>query len=252
MKKTESTGFTSLVSMLSILFAFVIVCALCVTLLVSLGVMNVDWLAPTRATEGQKTPSSPSGIGVSGELGGVTLDETTVRRVLSELPFFDNFYAKIYATYIGSGPDGIFKTEAYDVYRSGDKYKIITYDSHMNKTRTLICDGVQVLIKNETNGTSNTFPVGDEFSFSAEAPIPDFSVFKTEKYEIERYYLANDEYIFVCTFSEMKITDEVRISVDTGAVTMFKSLQDGREFYDYTLFEFDTDHVFAAGEFDIS
>ena len=50
----------------------------------------------------------------------------------------------------------------------------------------------------------------------------------------------------------MKITDEVRISVDTGAVTMFKSLQDGREFYDYTLFEFDTDHVFAADEFDIS
>lgn len=252
MKKTESTGFTSLVSMLSILFAFVIVCALCVTLLVKLGVMNVDWLTPARATEGQKSQTTPSDGGVSGELGEITLDETTVRRVLSELPFFDTFYAKIYATYIGNGPDGIFKTEAYDVYRRGDKYKIVTYDSHMNKIRTLICDGKQVLVKDETNGDASTFPVSDAFSFAAEAPIPDFSIFKTKKYEVEKYYLAGEEYVFVCTLTEMNITDEVRVAAETGVVTMFKSSQNGREFYDYTLYTFDTDYSFAVGEFDIS
>lgn len=252
MKKTESNGLTSLVSMLSILFAFVAVCVICVAVLVRVGVMNVDWLAPASTTDEKQTPTTPSESGISGELGELTLDETSIRRVLSELPFFDNFYAKIYATYIGSGPDGIFKIESYDVYKSGGKYKIITYDNHMSKIKTEICDGTRVLIRDETNGSERLFPVGDEFSFYSVAPMPDFSAFKTERYDIDRYFISGDEYVFVCSFPDMKITDEVRVNALTGAVTSFKSTMNGRQFYTYELFTFDTDRTFDAGEFSVS
>lgn len=250
MKKTESTGFTSLVSMLSILFAFVIVCALCVTLLVRLGVMNIDWLSPASSTGEPLTPTAQSESGVSGEIGEVTLDETSVRRVLSELPFFDNFYAKIYATYIGSGPDGIFRTEAYDVYRSGDKYKIVSYDNSSRKT--IVCDGKQVMIRDEIEGIENVFPVTDDYSFSAQSPIPDFSIFKSGRYEVDKYYISGSDYVFYCTFSDLGITDEVRVSADSGIVTLFRSNKDGKLFYDYSLFTFETDRTFDEGEFSIS
>ena len=249
MKKTESNGLTSLISMLSILFAFVAVCVICVAILVRVGVMNVDWLAPASFTEENPSPTMPSESGISGEISELTLDETSFRRVLSELPFFDNFYAKIYATYIGSGPDGIFKIESYDVYRSGDKYKIITYDNHMTKIKTLVCDGEQVMIKNETSGSEMIYPVSDEFDFYSEAPMPDFSIFKNENYVIDRYFISGEEYVFVCTFPDMRITDEVRVSAETGAVTSFKSSMDGKQFYNYELYSFDTDRTFADGEF---
>lgn len=253
MKKTESNGLTSLISMLSILFAFVLVCVICVSVLVRLGVMNVDWLAPSSSSDDKPSPTAQSEREISGEMSEVILDETSIRRVLSELPFYDRFYAKIYATYIGSdGPGGIFKIESYDVYRDGGKYKIITYNNHMAKIRTLICDGENVLIRDETSGTGRTFPVSDGFTFYSDAPMPDFSVFKNERYVIDRYYISGNEYVFVCTFPDMNITDEVRVSVDTGAVTMFKSTIGGRQFYSYELFTFDTNRTFDAGEFSIS
>ena len=253
MKKTESNGLTSLISMLSILFAFVLVCVICVAVLVRLGVMNVDWLTPVSSSDGKPTPTMQNESGVSGNVSEVVLDETSIRRVLSELPFYDDFYAKIYATYIGSdGPNGIFKIESYDVYRDGGKYKIITYDNHMEKVRTLICDGENVLIRDETSGAVRTFPVSDGSTFYSEAPMPDFSVFKNERYDIDRYFISGDEYVFVCTFPDMNITDEVRVSIGTGAVTMFKSTIGGRQFYSYELFTFEPNRAFDAGEFSIS
>lgn len=253
MKKTESNGFTSLISMLSILLAFVVVCVICVAVLVRLGVMNVDWLAPVSSSDDKPSQTLPSEREMSGEISEIVLDETSVRRVLSELPFYDNFYAKIYATYIGSdGPGGIFKIESYDVYRDGAKYKIITYNNHMQKIRTLICDGENVLIKDETTGDSRAFPVSDGFTFYSEAPMPDFSVFKNGRYDVDRYFISGDEYVFICTFPDMKITDEVRVSIETGAVTLFKSTIDGRQFYNYELFTFDQGRAFDASEFAIS
>lgn len=253
MKKTEPNGLTSLISMLSILFAFVLVCVICVAVLVRVGVMNVDWLAPASSDDEKPSPTAQSEREMSGDINEIVLDETSIRRVLSELPFYDNFYAKIYATYIGSdGPGGIFKIESYDVYRDGGKYKIITYNNHMAKIRTLICDGENVLIKDETSGISRTFSVSDGFSFYSEAPMPDFSVFKNERYDIDRYFISGDEYVFVCTFPDMNITDEVRVSVVTGAVTVFKSTIDGRQFYSYELFTFEQNRVFSADEFMIS
>lgn len=253
MKKTESNGFTSLISMLSILFAFVAVCVICVVILVNVGVMNVDWLAPASSSDDKPSTAAPDESGFSGYFGEVTLDESSIRFVLDKLPFFDNFHAKIYATYIGSGDsDMIFKIESYDVYRDGEKYKIITYDNHMSGTRTLVCDGKNVMIEDFVTNTVGSFPVSDGFDFYSEAPMPDFSIFKSGKYSVDRYFISGDEYVITCTFPDMNITDEVRVSAETGAVTSFKSSIDGRQFYEYTLYTFEKDITFGAEFFALS
>lgn len=253
MSKEKNGGVLSLLSVLSILAAFIAVCFVVIWILVSAGVMNVSWISAERT---QKPEQSENGEGMI--IRGVTdteLDENSMRAVLSNIPFSDRFYSRFFTTYFGrygeDGVGGIFKIEAYDVYRSADKYKIITYNNFMQPQKTVVCNGERVRVTDETSGTYSDFEISDEFSFAALSPMPDFSVFKTGKYEVTEFYFEDGEYHITCRHTEADMVDVIRINAETGVLTYFKTEFGGDRMSEYTLFNYDTDYKFADSEFTI-
>lgn len=250
--KNEHSGLKSLLSVLSILVAFALVCGGVIYVLIRTGAMNVGESGETEAIE----PTSPSHTKDSSvtELHGIEFGKDELYTVLSDIPFYDRFYARIYMTYIGrygvGGEGAIFKMENYDVYKNGDKYKIVTYNSNMSPQKYVICDGESVSVVNEKN-EQKIYPVSDAFTFVNQSPMPDFSIFQTERYEITEYSLSDGEYTISCYFPDMGITDELRITEDGGVVTYFRSVFGGKTFVEFSLFDFNSDYPFAADEFSV-
>ena len=255
MKKIEKSSVLSLVSMLSIFFAFILVCVLCIFCLSRLDVIDIDWLFGTDDQEFSPNITSSSGNGVFGDRSELTLNENDLRRILSEVPFVDNYSMRIYATYIGSygvdGKGGNYKIEAYDVYKSGEKYKIQTYNYRMQPIKTVVCDGVSVSLYDIETDIEKLFPVSEYLSFSLQSPMPDFSVFQTEKYRIKSCELDGGEYAFVCEFYDMGIVDNIRIDAKSGVVTYFTSVIGGKTIFEYTVNKFEMGVEFSPEEFAI-
>ena len=253
MSKDKNSGALSLISVLSILAALIAVCAVVIGILVSTGVMNVSWLKVDPST--RSSSSSGEGDVVIRGYEEAGLDEAAVRSVLGNVPFSDTFYSRFFTTYIGrygvEGVGGIFKIEAYDVYRSKDKYKIITYNNFMQPQRTVVCDGERVRVSDEVTGNYADYELSDAFSFSAVCPMPDFSVFLTGKYEITDFYIVDGEYNITCRHTDADTTDEVHISSDSGALTYFRTDFGGQRMSEYTLFNYDTSYEFADDEFNV-
>lgn len=255
MKKIEKSSVLSLVSMLSIFFAFILVCVLCIFCLSRLDVIDIDWVFGTGDQDTSPNLPMSSGDGVFGDRTELTLNENDLRSILSDVPFIDNYSMRIYATYIGSygvdGKGGNYKIEAYDVFKSGEKYKIQTYNYRMQPIRTVVCDGVNVSLYDIETNTESLFPASEHLSFSLQAPMPDFSVFQTEKYRIKSFELDGGEYAFVCEFYDMGIVDNIRIDAETGIVTYFTSVIGGKTIFEYTVNKFESDVEFSPEEFAI-
>ena len=253
MNKNKTGGVLSLLSVLSILAAFVVVCTVVIAILVSAGVMNVSWIgAENSDRSGESEKAGEMIIRTSEE---TEINDVAMRAILSDIPFSDTFYARFFTTYIGrygvDGVGGIFKIEAYDVYRSGDKYKIITYNNFMQPQKTVVCDGDRVRITDETSGTYADYDMSDTFTFALVSPMPDFSVFETGEYEITDVSYSEGEYEIVCRHTQANTTDTVRISEETGTLTYFKTDFNGERMSEYTLFNYDTSYVFSASDFKI-
>ncbi|MBQ0124770.1 MAG: hypothetical protein KBS59_00415 [Clostridiales bacterium] len=265
-KDTKHTGIKSLLSMLSIILVFAAVCALCIFLLNKAGVINVDWLRSTEAEEttAKTGPDIPLGEGHNGTYSEIVLDDTELRAILDSVPFYDTFYFRVYVTYVGkygfSGVGANYKVEVYDIYKDGEKYKIITYNDRMRTLSQITCDGESVELYDYETKSRKLYPVSEDFTFGAQAPLPDFAIFTKEEYDVLGYYGADDEYVITCRFDKMNLTDEIHVDGESGLVTYFKSIYDyldGKYSIEYSLSEFAvgtgaSGHIYTPADFAIT
>lgn len=253
MKKAKINGAKAMLSMLSLFLAFVVMCVLCLSLLSRLGFID---FSPSNDDDDPKHSSSigdPQNSGVDGDYNEITLDENDIRNILSDIPFYDSFYAKIYTTYIGSygvdGKGGNFKIEAYEVYRLGEKYVIKTYNSMMQLVKTVVCDGERVKITDHITLGESIFDAGELFTFENQAPLPDFSISSIGKYDIVDVEHVDGEYIIKCSMTDMNVDDEVHIDENSGIITYFCSSSNGKTRIEYTLNTFSNDQKFDDSMF---
>jgi|GEM_PF-1364712 len=255
MKTGERTGLKTIASMLTIFVGFVIVCAAAILLLVGIGVMNVDWMREADDDDQWQSAVIAAEDGVFGSYREIGFDKNDFASVLDVLPFGDGYFIQCFAAYFDRSGDEIadvnVTVEAYDIYKSGDKYKIITYDSRLNITGEVICDGENVYVSDAVGGTVDTYPLTEAHSFDAMSPMPDFSALKTGKYEITDFSLsaAGDEYIIKCYMSDTNMTDDIHVDFDTGVISHFVSTVDGVTVYDYSIGEYVGNYAFPSNEF---
>ena len=248
--KNEHTGLKSLLSVLSILIVFGLVCGGIIYTLVKTGAMNFG--GEQGSTTSSSAASSKRDDEMLTDVKELGFGKSELQTVLLQTPFSDTYYARIYTTYVGrygvEGTGANFKIEIYDIYKSAEKYKIITYNSGMTPQKYVICDGENVAVL-DGEGVGKTYPVSETFSFVYQSPMPDFSIFETEKYEITSYSLSDGEYTVYCKFPDMGITDEIHIDEETGVVNYFRSAFGGKTFVEYSLFDFDREYPFSEDEF---
>lgn len=247
MKKAKINGAMTMLSMLSLFLAFAVLCVLCLSLLERFGFIDFGG-TPNDDPKQSSSVGEPQKDGIDGGYSEISLDEGDIEKILSDIPFYDSFYAKIYTTYIGSyginGKGGNFKIEAYDVYRDGEKYVIKTYNIMMKLVETIVCDGERVKITDHVTRSESVFDVGELFTFEAQAPIPDFSIFSLGRYDIVDFDLVDGNYVIKCVMSDMNVTDEIHISKDDGMVMYLKSEFGGKTAVEYTLNVFSVDQNF--------
>lgn len=240
-KKPKFFSLKPVLSVISLILAFAVVCGGVLLILNQTGVINLRWARTEQQKQQQSTGFIDSGTH-SGKYYEINLDDESIRNILENIPFYETFFLRSYVTYVGQygikGEGSNIRIEAYDVYKWENRYKVITYNSTMTKTDTVICDGEKVRVIDETLNLQKDYPVTDDFAFNLQSPIPDFSVFRTEKYEILSAGVENGEYIITCRMSELGMTDEIHINMNNGFVTYFKTVpnsMNGRLSYEYSI-----------------
>ncbi|MBO4353787.1 MAG: hypothetical protein J5860_02480 [Clostridia bacterium] len=257
MSKREYVGLKTFASMLTIVLVFAAVCGASILLLVKAGVMNVDWMNETSEEQQSSRSTINADDGIFGTYSEIGFDEDGMAAVLTDLPFCDGYFIQSYLAYFGEydNPEvgGSLTMAAYDIYKSGDKYKIITYDSMLKVIGKTICNGKSVYVYDEASGKDAVYPLSDELSFEAVSPVPDFSAFATGNYKITGFTLSDDksEYTVKCYLSDTGRSDEIHIKADTGIINHFMSSKGDAVVYDYSIGEFVTDYSFSKTEFDL-
>ena len=257
MSKKEYVGLKTFASMLTIVLVFAAVCGVGILLLVRAGVMNVDWMNETSEEPQSSRATINADDGIFGTYSEIGFAEEDIVAVMKDLPFCDGYFLRSYVAYFEDyekpGTEGSLKMEAYDIYKSGDKYKIIMYDSMLKVVGKTICDGKNVYVYDEENGSEAVYAISDERSFKAVSPVPDFAELGNGSYKMTDFTLSDDksEYVVKCYMSGADRTDEIHIAADTGVIGHFTSSKNGAIVYDYSIGEFITGYSFAKTEFDL-
>ncbi|MCQ2770870.1 MAG: hypothetical protein MJ236_03625 [Clostridia bacterium] len=236
--KKDASGIKSLLSVISILVAFLFVCFAVITVLISTGVMNIDWILGKRTNGNDTPPGNPPTTLITDE-DLVNLDEAKIRQVLSEIPFYETFYARVVSNYVGnfnsSGDETYLRYDMYDVFKWKNKYKIVKYNRFQEVISTEICDGIHIMVEDSVADDVNYFSKGEQDTFMLHSPIPDFSIFKTEEYKIISYKIEDDVLIVVCQMDNMKLEDTISINMKDGMILGFDTVSDfGNGSYSYS------------------
>ncbi len=229
-KRTLPKSILTMLSVLSVLFGFAALCLGNLFLLDSLGVITLP-LDPA----GDQTPAFSGDA--ADDLGVFDCAPQAVQRapitgsasdaLLSKLPFVDRFYLSVRVT--SADKDSPYAGGSYEIWRSGEKYRIHRYDAAGGGiVTTTICDGQRVQIMDYTT-TSITYAALDEaHSFEKMAPLPDFSALLSDAHSFTSYEETADSVYLTVSYSALLVSDHVLFEKASGIVTDYRRL-DGEE-----------------------
>ncbi len=215
-KLLSSKSFLTVMSILSILFGFAVLCGGALFLLHSAGLFSL--------------PQSREEITVSGETNGEAVDlpvytkapsraepvseyGTVPEELLSEMPFIDTYYLKIRVKAETSAD--LFESGMYEIWRRGDRYRLHRYHPTEGEIEyTVICNGTRVQITDFVHA-SITYREESGDSLAEFAPLPDFSKLFAEEHRILEYQ-EQDNKITLSYEYPSGLIDRAEISKLTG------------------------------------
>lgn len=224
-EKSARNELLSLLSILSIVAVFAAVCALCLFLMSRAGVLELPWFLARESAETTQT-KAPDALenlfeekNINENYTPIKADEETLEKIICSLPTFDSYFIRCSVIYIS---DDRQMTEMYNVWRNGDKYRIVISDEFYSEKETIFCDGEKITIK-DADESERTIPVSGYTSFERFSPLPDFSLLKDESSGI--IYTNDDEteYEVICDFPSVSAVSDIRISMVTGMILSVKT-----------------------------
>jgi len=196
----------------------------------------------------------------------VTWDMTAeeVRRQLLAFPPLSEYTAENRVTVYGGHMQN---TVTNKIWRSGEKYRLESYDSDGTLQRVVISDGSSVLVteySSRTESVSGTFPVSQEFSLENQAGMPDLApVYRQWENAGEESSLTDlsvalartaesNVYYLTYGYEDSPVTEEIFLSLEYGMVVNARSYDDGETIYQLvttslepSLEGFDPEQLFA-------
>lgn len=225
-KNVKSNEALSLLSILSLVLAFIVICLACLFVLFKLGAFELPWFI---SNDGGKPPVTPHGgdtlenlfdeKSIDRNYTAVTADENTLEMLIMSLPADDSYFLRCSVMYVS---DETSLTEIYNVWRFGDKYKIVACDETLAVKTTTVCDGITVTVTDDRD-VRTSYPVSEYFPFSRISPLPDFSFIGEEGCAV--IYTNDDgrEYEVICEFTPASSVSDIKISMSTGMIASVKT-----------------------------
>lgn len=170
--KTLRSEILSLLSILSIVVVFALVCAGAMSLLAKFNIMEFSFVKDAAAEDDDNRPES---IGLalhekdeSAMPSRVVPDRDTLRTMILTTDYPDSVFIRCEVKRATDGGEQV--TEYYDVWRSAGKYKIVRYDGEFSEIEMYLCDGRKVRYTTP-DGTVVAYPA-DIMPFDRVSPIP--------------------------------------------------------------------------------
>lgn len=222
----SAKSFLTLVSVLSILLMFSLVCA---GVLFVLNRMDLVYF-PFETDEQEKTLESDASVLLSlsaeSKVYAVTAPTgiAAYEALVKEAPFSDSFYLKIRVRHEKEGQP---YSGVYEIWRFGEKYRINRYNEQDEVEYMVTCDGERVQLVDFGTLSASYYMMSDGFFFEEIAPLPDFSSFFTDQYEIFEYSETDTLCIAVCDYPTRNTVDETKLYKETGLPASYKRITNG-------------------------
>ena len=243
-KKTErrkSRSLLALISVLSIIVAFVGVCYLVLSVLHRAGVYQLPaFMQPAQTTEVTESVEYKIDIPVTYSYGYTisNVSEIDYMKFLEHSPYADSYFMKA-TLYNYKEETAEFPGYEYWIWKNGPKYKITVRDpSTSTLIKIIICNGERIMISDEINGIVE-YRNAKDFTLVSQTPSPDFAGYFREGYEIA-YFGENEEELFI-TLNHLSGGDVVNLNFNKnqGIVTGYDVFKDNVMVSDYVLDTFE-------------
>lgn len=252
-KKGAYKNLLTLVSVLSVLLAFTLVCALCLFVLYKTGIAEFAFGLP-----GEIQGGVPAGTDFSlpvhtaaSPAANAALTEASFDRMLAETPFVDSYYIKIQISSDETAGDDVPVSGTYEIWRYGDRYKINRYNSGNETECVITCDGTRIQVIDFLAPPSTYYAVSDGYAFEKMAPLPDFSLLLEEEHEIFEYMERDGVCTAAYEYASLAMVDNVRFSMSTGLIASFSRYRGGRVIWTIDVLSTDLDFSFSNYMFSI-
>jgi hypothetical protein len=252
MKKLfASKSFLTMMSILSVLLVFVLLCAGTLMLLHQMDIISFPEDSPLgMLASPEEAPAlpvytkAPSGA-LAMQTGGKAYE-----KLIMETPFLNAFYVKVEVE--SDMTEGAFIKGVYEIWRYGDKYRIHRYSIADNEVEyVMICDGSRVQIADFAD-TSITYDAYDaKYAFSDVAPIPNFRKILAEEHRFTEYSAFGDTCMFFCEYPALGVLDKVEFSKSTGLISYYHRLYGENTLLSVNMLTMDLDFVFVDHMFSI-
>ena len=238
-----NNGSLTLLSIVSLILVFVIVCAGALTAIYQMGIID----NPFDIGEEQTTQAAflPSADEENRKPEYVEIDsKENFKKLLASFPYYEDVYAEFYITYVYES----YNVEFYRVYKNADLYRIESYDMQNNLRELIICDGERVFVMNSDREVS-FYPVCEEFSFANQSNLPTFLFYKADDYVLSGYNIDGTDYTVNCEYPSMGTSDSVVFDVETGNLKKARTYLGKTVIMFYDIMDFETDYAFEDGLF---
>lgn len=238
----------TLISILSVLLAFSLVCTLCLFVLYQTGIVNFpfgDPEAERRGTPSETDFSLPVHTASSPHADSVVAGPVDFENILAESPFSDSYYLKITVTSDETAGADVPASGTYEIWRYGDRYKINRY-SEANETEQIVtCDGTRIQVIDFLTPSSTYYSVSDGYTFEQMSPLPDFRLLLQEEHEVFEYWERNGVCTAAYEYTSLATVDNVSFSMSTGLVEAFSRYRGGRVIWRLEVLSKDLDFAFS-------
>lgn len=253
-KKGVYKNFLTLVSVLSVLLAFTLVCALCLFVLYKTGIAEFAFGLPGEArgvTPSGTDFSLPVHTAAPPSASAVITGTVSFDRMLAETPFSDSYYIKIQVSSDETAGGDVPASGTYEIWHYGDRYKINFYNSKNEIEKIITCDGTRIQVINFLALSSTYYTVSDGYTFEKMAPMPDFSLLLREDHEVFEYLEKDGICSAAYEYTSLAMVDNVSFSMSTGLIDSFSRYRGGRVIWKTDVLSTDLDFSFSDYMFSI-
>lgn len=246
MKKLfASKSFLTVMSILSVLLVFALLCVGTLMILHQMDIIAFPGDAPAgMLTSPEEAPALPVYTKEPGEALVMQTGGKAYEKLIMETPFLNEFYVQVEVE--SDMTEGAFVKGIYEIWRYGDKYRIHRYSIADNEVEyVMICDGFRVQIADFANASITYDAYDAKYAFSDVAPIPNFRKILAEEHRFTEYSAFGDTCMFFCEYPALGVLDKVEFSKSTGLISYYHRLHGENTLLSVNMLAMDLDFVFV-------
>lgn len=243
----RSKSFLTVISVLSVLLFFSVLCVGSLMLLSRLDIVRFPFeeeavVIANSENDGSETLSLRTDT--EANISDLGEDIHAADRLIGNMPFVDSYYMKLQVE--SESETGQFASGLYEIWRYGDKYRISRYRAGGEVVRIVISDASRVQMTDFDAVTVEYAAYSTQYDFKHVAPFPDFSDnFSHNTHSLMDHRRIGNRRIFTYEYPLSGEVEEIDLYSDTGILQSYRRYLGDRTLLEINVITVDMDFSFS-------